>query len=69
MKILEEIANNYQFEMKEYSNEEIYNKTTSRKSSPKIHEVNEALELISSLKEIDCYFFQKIKEETSDEKI
>ena len=63
MRVLEEIAANYQPEMKEYSDEEIYNQTTSRESSPKISEVNQALDLISSLKKVDCYFFQKVKED------
>lgn len=63
MRVLEEIAANYQPEMKERSDEEIYNQTTSRESSPKISEVNQALDLISSLKKVDCYFFQKVKED------
>ena len=69
MRVLEEVAEHYQPEMKVCSDEEIYNQTTSRESSPRISEVNQALDLISSLKKVDCYFFQKVKEDSSYGKI
>lgn len=60
--VLEEVAQNYQFQMKEQSNEDIYNQITPRNLSPKVPEVEEALNLISDLKTVDAYFFQKLKE-------